>query len=140
MTGINRDMTVREALPFCFPAQAVSLAPWAELFSIRLRDFQIGHIVTYQEERSVQVDLHTVNCEVSALLDLLQGVDLGEEIQRVYRPLLTPDELSDEEKAALPERVQRYIQRLEKRLNNLEHANDNISKKLQKANWSRWSR
>jgi hypothetical protein len=140
MTGVNREMTVKEALPFCFPAQAMSVAPWAEMFNIRLCDFQIAQIVTYQTERSLQADLHTVNCEVSIFLDLLQNLGLGEEIRGAYRPLLRPDELSTEEKDGLPERVQQYIQKLENRLSSLEYKNDKISSKLRKAQWARWSR
>jgi hypothetical protein len=78
--------------------------------------------------------------QVSVLLDLLQSVGRGEEIRGAYHPLVRPDELSTDEKEALPERAQRYIQKLEERLSSLEYENDKVSTKLRKANWERWSR
>ena len=71
---------------------------------------------------------------------LLESVGLGEEIRRRYQPLREPDELSPEERAALPERALKYIEKLETEIEDLEAHNHRTQDRLRKADWARWSR
>jgi hypothetical protein len=50
MDRITGEMTVREALRFCSPAQQMNLRHWAESFGLKLCEFHIGHIKTYESE------------------------------------------------------------------------------------------
>jgi hypothetical protein len=52
-------------------------------------------------------------------LSLLDSAGVGSEIKERYRPLREPDELSPEERVALPERAQKYIEKLESELQKL---------------------
>lgn len=140
MQEITQEMTVKEVLPFLSPAQQINLRPWAEEFGIQLREFHIGHIKTYENLRLQLVSRHVVNAEVSTLLRLLDLVGAGEEIRRLYRPLREPDELSSEERASLPERTLKYIEKLEAKLRELEARNHQTENRLRKANWAKWSR
>ncbi len=87
-------MTVRDALPFLSPAQQINLGPWAEEFCIHLREFHMGHIKTYENLRLCVASREGVNAEVPTLLTLLDSVGAGEEIRKLYHPLLEPDERS----------------------------------------------
>jgi hypothetical protein len=60
------------------------------------------------------------------------------EIKEGYRPLREPDELSPEERAALPERVQKYIEMLESELQKVAAESGRTVDRLRKANWARW--
>jgi hypothetical protein len=140
MQAITAEMTVREALPLLSPCEQVSLEFWAAEFGIPLREFHLGHIRTYEMQRLETETLHTVNAEVSVLLRLLESVGLGEEIRQRYQPLREPDELSPEERAALPERALRYIEKLEGEIEELEAQNHRAQDRLRKANWAKWSR
>jgi hypothetical protein len=73
-------------------------------------------------------------------LRLLESVGLGEEIRRRYQPLRDPEELSPEERAALPERTLKYIEKLEGEIGELKARNDRTQNRLRKANWAKWSR
>jgi hypothetical protein len=64
-------MTLKEVLPFCFPAPAVNLKTFGEMFDVKLCDFQIGQVVTYQTQGATEMDPHTIDCEVGTLLNLL---------------------------------------------------------------------
>lgn len=138
MNGINGEMTVKEALQFCSPDQQINLAHWAESFGLKLREFHIGHIKTYESERQDEADLHTINCEVGTLLILLHSISVGAEVRKSYQALREPDELSSEEKAALPDKVRKYIETLEGELRDLMVNNNRITNRLRKANWARW--
>lgn len=138
MEGINGEMTVREAMQFCSPAQQMNLQHWTESFGLKLREFHIGHIKTYESERQGEAPLQVVNSEVSTLLSLLDSAGVGGEIKGCYHPLQEPDELSPEDKAALPERVQKYIEKLEAELRNVTAKSDRAADRLRKANWARW--
>jgi hypothetical protein len=81
-----------------------------------------------------------VNAEVSTLLDLLESVGAGEEIRMCYQLLREPEELSPEERASLPERALKYIEKLEGELQELEARNHRTENRLRKANWAKWSR
>ena len=141
MEGFNPGMTVREVLPLLSPAEQISLQYWAKEFGIPLREFHLGHIRTYEIERlQAEPLLQVINAEVSVLMRLLESVGLGEEIRRRYQPLREPDELSPEERAALPERALKYIEKLETEIEDLEARNHRTQDRLRKANWSRWSR
>lgn len=140
MQGINAEMRVRDTLPLLSPAEQVSLQYWAAEFGIPLREFHLGHIRTYEMQRLETETLHTVNAEVSVLLRLLESIGLGDEIRRRYQPLREPDELSSEERAALPERALKYIEKLEGEIELLEALNHRSQDRLRKANWAKWSR
>lgn len=140
MQEITREMTVRDALSFLSPAQQINLRFWAEEFGIQLREFHIGHIKTYESLRLRIASREAVNAEVSTFLDLLESVGAREEIRRRYQPLREPDELSPEERASLPGRALKYIEKLEGELQKLEARNHRTDDRLRKANWAKWSR
>jgi predicted nuclease with TOPRIM domain len=140
MQELTQKMTVRNALPFLSPAQQINLLPWAEEFGIELHEFQMGHIKTYEDLRLLVVSREVVNAEVSTLLDLLDSVGTGEEIRSRYHPLREPDELNPEERASLPERALKYIEKLEGEFQELEARNGRNEDSLRKANWAKWSR
>jgi hypothetical protein len=140
MQEITQEMTIRDALAFLSPAQQVNLRPWAEEFGIQLREFHIGHVKTYENLRLRVASREVVNAEVSSLLGLLDSVGAGEEIRRFYQPLRKPDELSLEERASLPERALKYIEKLEGKLQELKARNHQTEDRLRKANWAKWSR
>lgn len=137
MQGMDREMTVSQALQFCSPAQQMNLKYWAESFGLKLGEFHIGHIKTYESERLREASLQAVNAEVSTLLGLLDSVGVGEEIGRRYRPLREPEELSSEERAALPERARKYIEKLESELQSVTVEKNRVGDRLRKANWAR---
>ena len=138
MHGIDPEMTVQEALQFCSPAQQVNLKYWAESFRVKLCEFHIGHIKTYEDDRRREVSLQVVNTEVSTLLGLLKSAGVGGGIERYYRSLQGPIELSPEERSALPEKVAKYIEKLEAELRRSAAENDRIGNRLRKANWTKW--
>lgn len=137
MERITGEMTVREALRFCSPAQQMNLRHWGESFGLKLCEFHIGHIKTYESERQREASLQVVNSEVSTLLSLLDSAGVGSEIKEHYRPLREPDELSPEERAALPERAQKYIEKLESELQKATAESGRTADRLRKANWAR---
>ena len=140
MQEITQEMTVRDALSFLSPAQRINLQPWADEFGIQLREFHIGHIKTYEDLRLRTASRQVINAEVSTLLHLLESVGAGEEIRKHYKPLRQPDELSSEDRASLPERALKYIEKLEAKLEELEARSLRIEDRLRKANWAKWSR
>jgi hypothetical protein len=140
MQGISADMTVREALRLLSPAHQINLQHWAAELDLPLREFHLGHIRTYESERLRTESRHTINAEVSTLLDLLAAAGVGDEIRRHYLPLREPEELSPEERASLPERVLHYIEKLEGELKDHDSRNDLTENRLRKANWARWTR
>lgn len=140
MPGITAEMRVRDALSLLSPAEQISLQYWAAEFGIPLREFHLGHIHTYEMQRLQVESRYVVNAEVSVLLRLLESVGLGEDIRRRYQPLRDPEELSPEERAALPERAIKYIEKLEGELEELEAQNHRTQDRLRKANWAKWSR
>lgn len=140
MDGVTQEMTVREVLPLLSPAEQISLQYWAAEFGIPLRQFHLGHIRTYEVEHLGAVSREEVNSEVSALLRLLESLGLGEEIRRRYQPLRDAEELSPEERAALPERALKYIEKLEGEIEELEARHSRTQDRLRKANWAKWSR
>lgn len=137
---IHAQMTPREVLPFCFPAQAMNLKPLAEMFDVKLCDFNIGHVVAYQTQRALQMDAHTIDCEVGTLLHVLQELNLGEEIRKVYCPLKNRDVPTPGERDALPERVRLYIEKLEREVQSLRFESERVTDDLRRANWARWRR
>jgi len=69
---------------------------------------------------------------------LLDSAGVGGEIIECYRPLREPDELSPEEIATLPERAQRYIEKLENELQKITTESGRTAARLRKANWAKW--
>jgi hypothetical protein len=139
MQEVTLEMTVRDVLPFLSPAQQINLRPWAEEFSIQLREFHMGHIRTYEGLRLRAASRETVNAEVSTLLDLLESVGAGKKIGMCYQPLREPAELSPEERASLPDRAVKYIEKLECELQEFEARNQRTENRLRKTT-GRWSR
>jgi hypothetical protein len=107
---------------------------------VKLGEFHIGHIVTYQSQRAKEADSHTIDCELGTLLHLLEDLGLGEEIRKAYRPLMNRDVLTLEERNALPERARLYIERLDRELQDLRHGSERLRDDLRRANWARWRR
>lgn len=138
MERVDREMTVSDALQFCSPAQQMNLKYWADSFGLRLGEFHIGHIKTYESERLRDASLQVVNAEVSTLLSLLDSVGVGDEIRKRYQPLREPDELSPEERATLPERARKYIENLESELRRVTDEKNRVGDRLRKANWAKW--
>jgi hypothetical protein len=71
---------------------------------------------------------------------LLELVGLGEEIRRRYHTLRDPEQLSPEERAALPERALKYIEKLEGEIEELEARKYRTQDRLRRANWAKWTR
>ena len=71
------------------------------------------------------------------MLRLLEFIGLEDEIWRRYEPLRDPAELSPEERAGLPERVLKYIEKLEDEIEELEARNYRTQDLLRKANWAK---
>ena len=137
MERISSEMTVREALPRLSPAVQINLQHWAAEFGIPLREFHLGHIKTYENQRLSAVSREQVNAEVSTLLGLIESVGVGEEIGARYQPLREPDDLTPEERAALPERALRYVEKLEGEVRDLVAGKLRVEDRLRKANWAR---
>lgn len=137
MPEITEEMTIRDVLPFVSPAQRINLQPWADELGIQLREFRIGHIKTYEELRLRTVSRAVVNAEVSTQLGLLESVGAGEETRKYYQPLRDPEELSPEERASLPERALKYIEKLEAKVEDLETRTYRTEDRLRKANWAK---
>jgi hypothetical protein len=135
MHEITQEMTVRDALSFLSPAQRINLQRWADEFGIQLREYHIDHIKTYENLRLRTASREVVNAEVSTLLHLLESVGAGEEIRKHYQPLREPDDLSSEDRASLPERALKYIEKLEAKLEELEARTHRTEDRLRKANW-----
>ena len=133
---IQGAMTVREAAAVWNDPQREHLGRWAERFGIRLMDFHIGHLRTYQADRAREVEASVVNEETRALLALLKEIDLGSDIAALHQPLresdLTPYEIN-----ALPERAQAYIQRLKQELAGLQTELDRTTRQLRRSTWGR---
>lgn len=125
-------MTVREALQLCAPAQRANLTQWSERFDIKLRDFHIGHIKTYEKERLREVNLHVVNAEVDSLLRLIESAGVGDVSLKKYRPLQESFLLNNEERAALPMRAQKYLEVLEREVQRLTAENERVINMLRK--------
>jgi hypothetical protein len=91
MPGIVATMTVKEAAEYLAePGKKKDLQRWAETFGIPLHEFHIGHIRTYQTDRSHEVEATIVDREVAALLTLLRELNISAEIERLYQPLADP--------------------------------------------------
>jgi hypothetical protein len=140
MQGITEEMTVSDALPLLSPAQQINLQHWAAEFGIMLREFHLGHIRTYENERLRTESRYLVNAEVSTLLNLLEFAGVGDEIRRPYELLRAAEELSPDERAAMPDRALHYIQKLEGKIEELETQNQRAQDHLRKANGAKWTR
>ena len=132
MKVVDGEMTVKEALQLCAPAQQANLTQWSERFDIKLRDFHIGHIKTYEKERLREVNLHVVNSEVDSLLRLIESAGVGDVSLRKYRPLQESFLLSNEERTALPMRAQKYLEILEREVQRLTSENEKLINMLRK--------
>jgi hypothetical protein len=73
-----------------------------------LAEFHLGHIKTYQIDRSAEVDAAVIDMEVTTLIALLRSLNLARDIEQRYKPLVDPADLTPEELSALPARVRDY--------------------------------
>jgi hypothetical protein len=137
MRVLDGNMTVKDALEFCSPAQQRNLSRWSEKFAVKLREFHIGHIRTYENDRLREVDLHVVNAEVDSLLRLVESAGVGDLSLRKYRPLQESYVLTFDERKALPLRAQNFIEVLEREIERLTSENDRIMNVLRKTALSR---
>ncbi len=134
---IKGTMTIQEASAGWSNPLRDHLKRWGETFAMRLIDLHIGHVKTYQTNRSQEVSASEVDAEVAALLELLNQLGLGGEIEQYYKPFQKLPELTSSEFNALPIRVRQYIRELKNELSELRSSNDSIENKLRKANWAR---
>lgn len=134
---ILATMTVDEAAPLWNDPRSVHLQRWAETFGIRLEEFHIGHIVTYEKDRLGEVNYAVMWTEVLALRALLKDVGLGEEIESYYVTPLDKVRLTEEERVALPPRARAYIKHLEQEISGLNAENDKMKSTIRKTNWGR---
>jgi hypothetical protein len=137
MAVVDGEMTVKEALELCTPVQRTNLALWSERFDIKLREFHIGHVKTYEKERLREVNLHVVNAEVDTLLRLVESAGVGDASLRKYRPLQESFLLTNEEREALPNRAQKYLEVLEREIQRLSTENERIMNMLRKLSSNR---
>jgi hypothetical protein len=137
MKVLDGEMTVKDALEHCSPAQRKQLSRWSETFAVKLREFHIGHIRTYEKDRLREVNLHVVNAEVDALLRLVEPAGVGDLSLRKYRPLQESYVLTLDERKALPTKAQKYIDVMEREIERLTVENDRIMNMLRKAALSR---
>lgn len=133
MKVLDGSMTVRDALAFCSPAQRKNLARWAEKSVIMLREFHIGHIKTYENDRLREVNLHVVNTEVDSLLRLVESAGGGDVSLKKYHPLQESYVLTFDERKDLPTRAQKFIEVLEREIQRLTAENERIMNMLRKA-------
>jgi hypothetical protein len=134
---IVETMTIREASPLWHDPRREHLQHWAETFGVCLKDFHAGHIRTYQLERSQQVAGAQVDAEVEALLALLAEVDLGQEIRRYCRSFAEDGEITAAEFGAFPEAARLYIEKLRRKISELEATNHRMENRIRKTNWGR---
>lgn len=130
-------MTIQDAAALWSDPQNEHLKRWAETFRVPLQDLHIGHVRTYQKERSGEVIASQVDIEVTALLDLLKQIGLGDEITRSYRPLCETEILTSAEIASIPEPVLKYIANLKEEISHLRTENERMKNQIRKTNWGR---
>jgi hypothetical protein len=130
-------MTIREAAARWTDSRSEKLHYWAETFGIALKDFHAGHIRTYQVDRGEQVAASQVDAEVGALLALLAELGLDQEVQRYNHSLEDASEITTADFKSLPVTVQTYIEKLRKKISDLEAANYRMENRIRKINWGR---
>lgn len=130
-------MTIREAASHWSHPRKDQLKRWAETFGVPLQELHPGHVVTYQKDRGEEATASQVDVEVGALLALLKEIGLGGEIELRNRPLAETPELTPAEIRALPEPVQKYIDKLKQEISDLEAASDRMESRIRKTNWGR---
>jgi hypothetical protein len=130
-------MTIREAAARWPDPRKNNLKRWAETFGVPLQELHPGHVVTYRKDRREETTSSQVDAEVEALLALLKQIGLGSEIERYNRPFGETGELTPAEIRALPEPVQRYIEKLKQEISDLEAANDRMESRIRRTNWGR---
>jgi hypothetical protein len=96
-----------------------------------------GHVVTYQKDRGEETTASQVDVEVEALLALLKVIGLGGEIERRSRPLAETAELTPAEIRALPEPMQKYIDKLKQEISDLEAASERMESRIRRTRWGR---
>lgn len=134
ITGV---MTIREAAELWSNPRSGLLKRWGETFGVQLHELHPGHVVTYQKDRGEEVETSQVDAEVAALLELLKELGLGADIERYNRPLGDTAELTPAEIRALPEAVQKYIEKLKREIADLSAANDRMENRIRRTNWGR---
>ena len=139
MPQILKTMTIQEAAALWSDPLRVHLGKWEREFDQPLEGLHVGHVVTYQTERHLEVDASVVNIEVDALRALLKAAGTGKEVERGYPPVREDIELTEVELEALPRRIRTYIRELKGRLAETESARDAAKDSLRKANWAKWN-
>jgi hypothetical protein len=135
--NIAGTMTIREAAARWSDSRKENLKRWAETFGVPLQELHPGHVVTYRKDRGEETTSSQVDAEVEALLALLKQIGLGGEIGRYNRSFSETGELTPAEIRALPEPVQRYIEKLKQEISDLEAANDRMESRIRRTNWGR---
>jgi len=132
MKDVDGNMTVKDALEYCSSAQRRNLLRWSDRFPVKLRDFHIGHIRTYEKDRLREVDLNIVNAEVDSLLRLVESAGGGDLSLRKYRPLQESYVLTFDERKTLPPKAQKFIELLEREIQRLNSENERIINMLRR--------
>ena len=133
----SSTMTIQEAATHWHHPKSAYLKRWGEIFGIRLIDFHVGHVITYQTERGKEVVAATIHLEVDALLTLLRELHLGTDIERYLEQVRPTSELTTDEVESLPERVRTYIAEAKRELASLRSENHRLKDQIRKANWGR---
>lgn len=130
-------MTIREAVALWSDPRSELLKRWAETFGVPLQELHPGHVMTYQMDRGEEVPASQVDVEVGALLALLKEIGLGQEIERLNRPLSKMGELTPAEFNALPESVRKYIDKLKEEISELQAGKYRMENQIRRTNWGR---
>ncbi|HEY1902576.1 MAG TPA: hypothetical protein VGG56_09115 [Terracidiphilus sp.] len=134
---IVSSMTIREAAALWSDPRKELLKRWTETFGVPLQELHPGHVVTYQKDRSEETTSSQVDAEVGALLALLKGIGLGDEIERRNRPLSEAGELTPAEFKALPESARKYIDKLKGEIADLQAQCYQMENRIRRTNWGR---
>ena len=135
MAKILKTMTVREAAAIWDDPRRVHLQRWAQTFSLALEEFHIGHVVTYEKNRSEEVRYSVMWTEVLSLRALLKHAGLGQEIESHYTSALDKVKLTADERHSLTPRARAYIEHLEREVAGLNASSERIKAILRKINW-----
>lgn len=134
---ISGAMTIAEAAAQWPDERREKLKFWADKSDVRLQDFGIWDIHSYQRERGPVATSSEIDAEIDALLALLATVGLGDEIRFHYRPMCQDGEITAAEIRALPEHARRYIQKLQQEISVLGAGNERMKNQIRRTNWGR---
>jgi hypothetical protein len=131
-------MTIREAAALWADPRREYLKRWGEtFFGVTLQQLHHGHVMTYQKDRGKEATASQVDAEVGALLALLKQIGLGDEIERRNQSLGDAGEITVAEFNALPEPARKYIDKLRRRIHDLQAENGRKERRFRQTTWGR---